>query len=62
MSCYLISLFLFLNLNYLCYVEDIHQDDCQDFPGGAVDKTLPANAGDVGLISCPGRFHVLLSS
>ena len=32
------------------------------FPDGAVDKTLPARAGDVGLISGPGRFHMLLSS
>lgn len=24
-----------------------------------VDKNLPANAGDTGLISGPGRFHML---
>ena len=29
----------------------------QDFPGGTVDKNLPANAGDTGLISCLERFH-----
>ena len=29
----------------------------QAFPGGAVDKSLPANAGDKGLIPGPGRFH-----
>ena len=29
-----------------------------NFPGGAVDKNLPANAGDMGLISGPGRFHI----
>ena len=27
----------------------------QDFPGGSVVKNLPANAGDVGLISGLGR-------
>jgi len=29
-----------------------------NFPGGAVDKNLPANAGNMGLISGPGRFHM----
>ena len=28
------------------------------FPGGAVVKNLPANAGDTGLISDPGRSHM----
>ena len=28
------------------------------FPGGAVVKTPPANAGDTGSSSGPGRFHV----
>ena len=31
----------------------------QGFPGGAVVKNLPANAGDVGLSPGPGRTHVL---
>ena len=30
----------------------------EDFPGGAVDKNLPANAGDVGWIPGSGRFHM----
>ena len=34
----------------------------RDFPGGAVDKNLPAIAGDMGLIPGPGRSHVLWSS
>ena len=25
-----------------------------DFPGGPVDKNLPSNAGDAGLIPCQG--------
>ena len=29
-----------------------------DFPGGAVDKDLPASAGDTGSIPGPGRFHM----
>ena len=29
-----------------------------DFPGGAVDKNLPANAGDMGSIPGLGRFHI----
>ena len=28
------------------------------FPGGAVDKNLPATAGDMGLIPGPGRSHM----
>ena len=27
------------------------------FPGGSVDKNLPANAGDMGLIPNPRRSH-----
>ena len=30
----------------------------RDFPGGAVVKNLPTNAGDTGLISGPGRSHM----
>ena len=29
-----------------------------DFPGGAVVESLPANAGDMGLIPGPGRSHM----
>ena len=29
-----------------------------DFPGGPVVKNLPANAGDMGLTSGPGRSHM----
>ena len=28
------------------------------FPSGAVDKILPASAGDIGLIPGPGRSHM----
>ena len=33
-----------------------------DFPNGAVDKNLPASAGDMHLIPGPGRFHMVQSS
>jgi len=29
-----------------------------DFPGGAVDRNPPANAGNMGLIPGPGGFHM----
>ena len=31
---------------------------CQDIPGSAVDKNLPAKAGDTGLILGLGRLHM----
>ena len=34
----------------------------QDFPGGAVVKNPPANAGDTGLSPGPGRCHMLQSN
>ena len=33
-----------------------------DFPGGAVNKNPPANAGDTGLSPGPGRSHMLRSN
>ena len=32
--------------------------DGRVFLGGTVDKNLPANAGDMGSIVRPGRFHM----
>ena len=34
----------------------------RDFPGGAVVKNPPANAGDTGSSPSPGRSHVLRSN
>ena len=34
----------------------------RDFPGGAVVKNLPANAGDTSSIPGPGRSHMLQSN
>ena len=36
----------------------VYQDDSWDFPGGAVVKNPPANAGDKGSIPGPGRSHM----
>ena len=33
-----------------------------DFPGGTVVENSPADAKDTGLISGPGRFHMLQGS
>ena len=30
-----------------------------DFAGGPLVRNLPANAGDMGLVRGPGRFHIL---
>ena len=38
------------------------QWNSRDFPGGAVVKNLPANAGDMGSIPGPGISHMLRSS
>ena len=34
----------------------------REFPGGAVVKNPPANAGDTGSIPGPGRSHMLRSN
>ena len=35
-----------------------HKTLLEDFPGGAVVKNLPANAGDTGSIPDPGRSYM----
>ena len=37
-------------------------ENSREFPGGSVVKNLPANAGDMGSIPGPGRFHMPHSS
>ena len=42
-----------------------HEDQKEskkDFRGGVTDKNPPANAGDMGSIPGPGRFHMPLSN
>ena len=36
--------------------------EAQDFAGGTVDRNVPANTEDRGLIPGPGRFHRLWSN
>ena len=36
----------------------LHKRLLGEFPSGPVDKNLPANAGDMGSIPGPGRFHM----
>ena len=38
------------------------KEDTEDFPGGPVVRSLPANAGDMGSIPGLGRFHILRSN
>ena len=40
---------------YICCLKKIWGD----FPGGSVVKNPPANAGGMGSIPAPGRFHML---
>ena len=45
--------------DYLMIWENVHKIFPNgDFPGGAVVKNPPANAGDTGSSSGPGRFHM----
>ena len=39
--------------------EELNKNILKDFPGGTVDKNLPANAGDTGSTPGLGRFHIL---
>lgn len=39
--------------------DKINFQECgQKTPGCTLDESLPANAGDLGLIPGPGRFHM----
>jgi len=39
-------------------LKQLYKRQVADFPSGTVVKNLPANAGDGGLISDLGRFHI----
>ena len=47
---------------YGCESWTIKKAECRGFPGGTVEKNLPANAGDTGSIPGPGGFHMPRSS
>ena len=38
--------------------EMMYKEFYRDFPGGTVLKNPPANAGDMGWVSGPGRSHM----
>ena len=40
----------------------VKDTDLEDFPSGTVDKNLPANAEDTGLIPGPGISHMWRSN
>ena len=48
--------------NFCLCIQADSKTNREDFPGGSVDKRLPARAGDVGLILGPGRSHTLRSN
>ena len=39
-------------------LESLHKREDMDFPGGTVDKILPASVGDMGSIPDLERFHM----
>ena len=48
-------------ISWACHEKIEKQDQLNlvaDFPGGAVVKNPPANAGDTGSIPGPGRSHM----
>ena len=63
------SLFLYVCSSFMTicitcvykYLLCVFQNGYQGFPGGSVVKNLPVNAGDMGSIPDPGRFHMLQS-
>ena len=44
------------------HFKDIIKNTQEYFPGGPVVKNPPANAGDMGSVSGPERFHMLQSN
>ena len=62
LSCNLLS-FLLVAKNVICHslkcpnIYSSQNSFFGGFPGGPVDRNPPANAGDMGLIPDPGRFH-----
>ena len=50
------------NISDVSVFKHLNLKNCGDFPGGAVVKNPPANAGDTGLSPGPGRSHMPWSS
>ena len=47
---------------FLEFTKNSQNSTGRDFPGGAVVKSLPVNAGDMGLNPGPERSHMLRSN
>ena len=47
-----------MDMCHYTFVKILKMCSAWDFPGGPMVKNLPANAGDTGLISGPGRSHM----
>ena len=48
--------------SYVAATQKYSRKGQMDFPGGAVVKNPPANAGDMGSSPGPRRFHMLRSN
>ena len=48
--------------NYKIITIVLIKNGLEDFPSGTVVKNPPANAGDMGSIPGPGKFHILWSN
>ena len=55
---HLVKAMVFPVVMYGCESWTIKKAECRGFPGGTVEKNLPANAGDTGSIPGPGRFDM----
>ena len=49
---------LLLSLNKPVLPSHYHKKEKEDYPGGVVDESSPASAGDMGSILGPRRFHM----
>ena len=55
---FLLSLFSKTLHYFILRIKHYLKKKFRDFPGGAVVKNPPANAGDTGSSPGPGRFHM----
>ena len=49
---------VFILAVHLNHLGSLKNTDAWGFPGGTVDKNLPANSGDTGSIPGPGGSHM----
>ena len=56
-TCICLDIYLYVDIHKL-HANHKSKTYNKDFPGGAVVKNLPANAGDMGSSPGPGRSHM----